>query len=135
VNIGKNTYNKFYDKYIEFMNKTPVIDVYYANWCVHCVRFMEKWDILKKEAEKNNITLNRYEESDNNDLMKKENIESFPTIKINSIVYNGPSEVEPIITAAKNPGNQQGGALDDEYYKIKYLKYKAKYLKLAMNHK
>lgn len=58
------------------------ISLFYADWCGHCRTFKPIWDALKKEFIKNNIEYKEYEDSENEEIIKKEGIDGFPTIKI-----------------------------------------------------
>lgn len=54
---------------------------FYANWCGHCQKMKPEWDKL---VQKYNQTyqLEQYEADEHKDIMKKEQIEGFPTIKL-----------------------------------------------------
>jgi hypothetical protein len=94
-----------------------------------------------------------YEQSANPAKVKEAGVNGFPTIRLTvdgkTSDYNGERTVDSIIGAVSGQsggyyqydqsgqyGGQRGGKVildddeDDEYYKMKYLKYKAKYLKL-----
>lgn len=113
------------------------ITLYHASWCPHCVNFMPIWNELKPQLAKIGVKYAEYESDANAVEVDKANIRSFPTIKINKgnkvYDYAGPRTVDAIMAEFSG---QRGGKLnkvygnDDEYYKIKYLKYKAKYFKL-----
>ena len=134
------------------------VELYYAEWCHHCEVFLSEWDnVLVPMLQKEGITAIKYEEKKDSQKIEDENIQGYPTIKITkngtTTEYNGPRKAELILDFIKN-GNltkiqggkfdQCGGSLnknfsyrkkkidnnDDELYKIKYLKYKAKYMKL-----
>ncbi|MBA43192.1 MAG: hypothetical protein CMF62_04175 [Magnetococcales bacterium] len=106
-----------------------IVELYYADWCGHCVRFKPKWNDITKELNSKGIETMAYEYDTFRDVMEKENIKSFPTIKINmngkKFVYSGERTLEGIMNAIKQ---QRGGAKLE--YKAKYEKYKAKYLEL-----
>jgi len=115
------------------------ITLYYANWCGHCINFKPEWNKLKDTIGGNsmysNIETKEFEQTKDNDIMEKEGIKGYPTIRINGKDYNGERSVSAILEKAieESQGvNQKGGSIpdDDIYYKQKYLKYKTKYLKL-----
>jgi thiol-disulfide isomerase/thioredoxin len=106
------------------------VELYYANWCGHCVKFKPKWDEISKELNSNGVETMAYEYDLFRDVMDKEDIKSFPTIKINingkKFVHTGERSFEGFMKAIKQ---QRGGAKLE--YKAKYEKYKAKYLELV----
>ena len=114
--------------------------LYYANWCHYCNVYKEEWTAIKKILKNNGITAEEYEQTKNEELMKKEKISSYPTLKRHNA--NGTTKVlqsrdtnyvlgEFDITVDQNGG---GGCklsqnIDDPYYN-KYKKYKMKYINL-----
>jgi len=112
------------------MVKAKKIELYYANWCGHCVKFKPTWDKLKVELDKHNISYNDYEDSTMNS-QQKGSITGYPTIKITvdniEKEYSGPRNVSNILSALEVSGTQSGG--NSNYYH-KYLKYKRKYIAL-----
>ncbi len=135
------------------------IYLYYANWCGHCVQFKPEWEKIKAEIDKAKkegkmITYEEYEDGANKDVMEREGIGGYPTIRIKKNgemkEYTGPRNAKVILEILFDKSEQQtgddsgfkqcgGGKLEkskrynDREYKIKYLKYKAKYLKLHSN--
>ena len=117
------------------------ITLYYANWCGHCQQFKPEWSKVVQKARKNGIKTAEYEHGKNPDKIKEADIRGFPTIRIakggSSFDYDGERIADKIIEVALS--GQTGGAShvmyggkSDDYYKMKYLKYKAKYLKLQI---
>lgn len=111
----------------------PNITLYYAEWCGHCQRFKPEWERLKKTAKDKypSITVEDYEQGKNPEVMRKAGINGYPTIKVNGKEYNGKRNAEEILKTALS--EQKGGSRNDEYYKKKYIKYKAKYFELLSN--
>lgn len=127
------------------MSSVKEVILYHANWCGHCKKFLPIWEELKQNFK--NIKFTDFEESKDEKIMEEENITGYPTIKIDGKVYEGSRDYDSLaaIMEGKTPQknmsgpNQCGGACsisyrkknikdEDEYYKIKYLKYKAKYM-------
>jgi thiol-disulfide isomerase/thioredoxin len=129
------------------------IKLFYADWCGYCVRFKPNWKKLEEISSKNTfvdknnkkvtLKLESYEESKNKEIIEKENIQGFPTIKFykngNLLDINADSRDTDKTLLEKlnlkiNKQTQTGGGVKDdkdEYYE-KYIKYKAKYLKLKL---
>ena len=138
------------------MSKERVI-LYATESCPHCINFKPEWEKLTKLLEKEGISFRKVNaelEQIPNDVY------GFPTLRIDGKDYKGPRIAESILNHTKTGGkddkqpgdkySQCGGgsggftprkfnkknvsskndANDDEYYKIKYFKYKAKYMKL-----
>ena len=152
-NINNNINNKDF----------PVkITLYQADWCKYCKLFKPIWDELKDAfifiGKVNYAEYN----SDNTTIMEKEEITTFPTIKITTNgeteIYKGEREFNVLFTYVmkkagytmneindlleeieknkmNNIKNQQGGKKKDNHFYEKYLKYKAKYLKLKKQQK
>ena len=141
--------------------KVTKVELFFANWCGHCIKFKPEWATLKKMLDDKGIKWNEYEADKDANKMEEENIRGYPTIRItvggNKQEYNGERSAKAIFNVIMNPNkiliqeagkmNQCGGVRhgftprirnnnrnnhnikDDEYYKIKYMKYKAKYMK------
>jgi len=135
------------------MSNDITVKLFYADWCGHCHSFKPEWNKLKKMAGK--IKTEEYE-AGNNEIMEANNINGYPTIKIfkrgNSEEYRGERTADAILSyinsqrgggdgngSCNDPdANQCGGGKykktprmsENEYYKMKYLKYKAKYMHL-----
>ena len=111
--------------------------MYYANWCGHCVAYKPEWDAIKKLLQKNGINTAEYEHSENKELMKREGINGFPTLKY--VNQKGDTEIitdrstEGIMNKFNLNINMTGGGgckhgkkctkCSDPYY-AKYIKYK-----------
>lgn len=114
------------------------VRLYYANWCPHCVSFKDTWNQFKEKMG-DKIKITEYEDEElkkgnlpTNVLDDKENyFDGFPTvlyIRGNNVEkFEEQRTLENLIAKT---GIQLGGAKGEEYYKMKYFKYKAKYLKL-----
>tara|TARA_B110000208_G_scaffold192023_1_gene261873 strand:+ start:7925 stop:8269 length:345 start_codon:yes stop_codon:yes gene_type:complete len=110
------------------MNKKQLI-LYWADYCPYCHEYLPEWKNLKKKLEKLNIQTKDYEKKRDWDIVSKENIETFPTLKY--VDENGKKiklkkrDTEYILDFIKK--KQKGGGNN---YFYKYLKYKNKYLNL-----
>lgn len=131
-----------------------VVELFKANWCGYCVRFMPEWKNFKELAKLPNDKINfdvvAYEVTTDKELMdqvkknKKYDFSGFPTLMITigdnkPIKYSGNRVGTEIMDFIKkqidNPTTQSGGGndYDEEHYKKKYYKYKALYLKAKNN--
>jgi hypothetical protein len=149
--------------------KKIYITLYKANWCGYCRKFDPDWkkiqsilksgDIKNKlDSEQAEVIFDEYEDSANRDVMLKNNISSYPTVKVSIIDGDNKktfdlesqdrelnkfinSALEPLSASLKNMiksklnnPNQNGGYFShvkpDLKYYHKYLKYKSKYLDL-----
>ena len=121
------------------MNKNKLV-LYYANWCGACVNYKPEWNALKKILNKNGVKTKEYEETQNKQIMEKELINSYPTLKIH--YGSGDTKVlqsrdinyvlgEFNITVDQNGGGscKLSKNINDPYYS-KYIKYKMKYINL-----
>ena len=106
------------------------VTLFYANWCGHCKNFIPTWNSLKPYFQKYNIEFKEYEELGNYNIMKDNNIKSFPTIIIekngSKYEYNGERTVDGLINEFI-PNIQLGG------FKKKIKKYKIIY-NFALNY-
>jgi len=73
-------FSEIYQENFE-MNNEPALVCFHANWCGHCKKLMPDWLKFEKEyhGHKGINVINV--ESENKDVMKKHNIDGFPTIK------------------------------------------------------
>jgi len=81
--IKVNPKNK--DKFKECVGKDkPMIILFYADWCPHCVAFKPTWDKLAAKLEKNpKVQVAQVEYENIKDIPKKfKNIRGFPTIQM-----------------------------------------------------
>jgi|SaaInlStandDraft_4_1057021.scaffolds.fasta_scaffold10145_4 thiol-disulfide isomerase/thioredoxin len=121
------------------------IELYHADWCGHCKRFIPIWEGMKKEFGGKGISFADFEHSKNESIMKKKNIHSFPTIHFKygeyGATYSGPRNPDDILSqyemfkqmSTEMKGGKRGETVNN--YKSKYLKYKTKYLKEKRNRK
>lgn len=112
------------------------VTLYYADWCGHCKTFKPTWEKLKYELDSNGIQYNEYEHTKDKKIIEKENVEGFPTIRIENNGekedYSGSRDYNDLLgyLKKKNKTMSGGGMID---YKRLYLKYKRKYLDLKSN--
>lgn len=125
------------------------VDLYHANWCGHCVQFQPEWEKLKRqlEAKYGKGTWREYEESANKMEIEQARVKGYPTIRISGGStekdYIGERTADAIMNyvdkmltgKSDNKGEMKykqcgGGRNQSNYYEAKYLKYKAKYMKL-----
>lgn len=125
------------------MSNKTVVQLFYADWCGHCQNFKPEWQKFKELANKNNIKVEEYEADKDKQKVEEADVNGFPTIRINKEDYNGQRTAEAILAYIKGDkmdggeykqcgGKRQKKSLNphhEDYYKIKYYKYKAKYLK------
>ena len=57
------------------------VELYYADWCPHCINFKPIWHKFKKAVD-GKIKCREYEESENKELIQQKKINGFPTIRI-----------------------------------------------------
>lgn len=131
-------------------DKVKVV-LYYAIWCPHCALVKPIFDNLQKIFENNsNVEIKTIEDSQIKTMTEKPDISGYPTIMIgkgDKMVEFDKRDEESLVNKinslleSQKGGNQhvhllfnmKGGKrqMDDELmYKQKYIKYKAKYLKL-----
>ncbi len=112
-----------YFQFLIFINIMTKVTLYYANWCGHCKTFKPVWNSLKPYFDKYNIQYQEFEEEVNNDIIKNNKIEGFPTIVIekNGVKYdyNGERSVDGLIRELI-PNIQLGGSKIIRKYKINY---------------
>jgi len=106
------------------------ITLYHASWCPHCTTFMSEWQKLKTQLG-GKVQFEEYEDGANKDVINANGITGFPTIKLDThdgkkVEYSGPRTADALIAYMQSPP-QSGGAKNN---KIKYFKYKAKYMRL-----
>ena len=87
--------------------------------------FLKDWNVLTKYFDQNNISYNKYEDSINADIIKKKNINSFPTIlyENNGIDYahKGDRSINSIINNISDIQSNQYGGNNIKRYKINYI--------------
>lgn len=136
-----------------------VVKLFAASWCPHCINFKKSWESIKLEEEKMGFSTEEYDADKHKDVIEKEGIMGFPTIKIyvdkNGKEYDGPRTTNAILktitelkenanahektntTANTNTNNDhnndQNVLMNGGAYYKKYRKYKAKYLRSKYN--
>ena len=97
------------------------VTLYYADWCGHCKNFKPIWEGLKNVFNENNIKHEEYEESKDEEVMLRENIEAYPTIIIENdsgkYQYNGGRDADSIL---REFFTMQGGGSKNKKFKIQY---------------
>jgi len=122
------------------------VDLYHATWCGHCVQFQPEWEKLKKQLDNKygGGCWREFEASADKKIIQQAGVHGFPTIRINvgskEEDYNGNRTASAIMNyiedtrSGKNRSSdtkfKQCGGGSNNYYKMKYLKYKAKYMEL-----
>ncbi len=117
------------------------VKLFKATWCGHCNSFKPEWEKLQKEAGEMGVKCVAFDADADKNEVAKENIEGFPTIKIevdgSSTEYNGARSADAILNevmklkgkGSGRPMLRGGGAGTENFYQ-QYRKYKAKYLRL-----
>lgn len=123
------------------MGKKKLI-YYWADYCPYCHEYWPEWNKLKIKLKECNIETIEYEKQTDWNIVKNENIETFPTLKY--VDENGNKtklkkrDTDYVLKFINKRTNikklknkktkkQKGGGND---YFYKYLKYKNKYLNL-----
>ena len=131
---------------------TKKLTLYHAKWCGHCVNYMDEWSTLKKTINNmsgGKIIIEDYEQTVSPELMKNNNINSFPTLvyEVNGVKKNIQRDSDTVIQELFENKDMKGGGSscngckncsnclgrEQFMYKQKYLKYKEKYLQLSNN--
>lgn len=107
------------------------------NRCGHCIDFKPTWEQLKHSFQQKGIKYNEYEASKDSDVISKDNIFGFPTIRIShngkSIDYNGERSQEAILAKIESLQQSGGGEIDYKYKAYKYwMKYENEKRKMGM---
>lgn len=87
-------------------NNEPYIILFYADWCGHCQEIKPKYQQASNNCETHFLILNQ-NANGASEIMKRENIQGFPTIKKfmgRKMIeeYSGPRTVEGIVAFAKS---------------------------------
>jgi thiol-disulfide isomerase/thioredoxin len=111
-----------------------LLEYFYSNKCKHCINFMPEWEKVKKN--KGDIEIKEYEESKSMEIMDKRDIEGDPTLRISREITLTENRDLPTLLGFIDKeifGLQSGGG--NNYYYVKYLKYKKKYEELKNKQK
>jgi glutaredoxin len=73
---------------------SPVVSLYKAEWCGHCNTFKSTWNQLQKTIK--HVKFETFDADNHGDIIKSQNIQGFPTIKINGHEYHGERDFETL---------------------------------------
>jgi glutaredoxin len=73
---------------------SPTVSLFKAEWCGHCKNFTSTWNQLQKTNK--HVKFETFDADKHGDIIKKQNIDGFPTIKINGNVYHGERDFETL---------------------------------------
>ena len=88
--------------------KNPILSLYYANWCPHCVKFKPIWAELQKIVKREGLNLNFKDINAETepDKIQKAGIQGYPTIKLYkggvNVEYTGPRKLDSLLLFIKN---------------------------------
>lgn len=113
------------------------VTLYYADWCGHCIAFKPTWSKLKEIMDDNQISYDEFESNKNADVIKRENIQGYPTIKITkngkTYDYFGNRDLDSLkVELGISKTQQKGGSYKINVLNYKIDKYKRKYNKLKI---
>jgi len=95
------------------------VELYYANWCPHCVNFKADWAKFKNAVD-GKIKCRQYEESEHKELMMKKKIKGFPTLRIivdnNIEEYNGDRDFNSLYNFVMNKINNLNNTNNQLHY-------------------
>lgn len=90
------------------------IELYYADWCLHCINFMPVWNELKGDLKKMEIDVKEYSD-ENRQKLAENGVHGFPTIRISEgdklFTYRGGRTLDEIIDTLDSLKN--GNVLDN----------------------
>ena len=108
LDIWETKYLKYKTKYAELKKQqyimkggsdTNTLYLFKAEWCPHCVNFKETWDFLQKDM-KGKVNFIAYDADKDKDIIKKYNVEGFPTLMLKTkdkvIEYVGERNIDGI---------------------------------------
>ena len=108
LDIWETKYLKYKAKYMELKKQqyimkggsdTNTLYLFKAEWCPHCVNFTETWDFLQKDM-KGKVNFIAYDADKDKDIIKKYNVEGFPTLMLKTkdkvIEYVGERNIDGI---------------------------------------
>ena len=107
-NTWETKYLKYKAKYVELKKSQYIMKggsdmntlyLFKAEWCPHCVNFKETWDTLQKDM-KGKVNFIAYDAEEDKSIMKKYNVEGFPTLMLKTkdkvIEYVGERDINGI---------------------------------------
>jgi len=108
LDIYESKYLKYKAKYMK-LKKTQflmkggsdinTLYLFKAEWCPHCINFRETWDTLQKDM-KGKVNFIAYDADKDKSIMKKYNVEGFPTLMLKTkgkvIEYVGERDINGI---------------------------------------
>ena len=104
---GKEGYENESDKFTDSIvqSSEPVMVLFYADWCGHCTKLKPDWDKACEKANKDKKRMFKIdvggEDKEHKELMKKYDIQGFPTIIIfqngSHDHYDGPRTVDKML--------------------------------------
>jgi thiol-disulfide isomerase/thioredoxin len=116
--------NKYESKYLKYKAKynnlkkqqyimkggsdTNTLYLFKAEWCPHCVNFKDTWNFLQKDM-KGKVNFIAYDADKDKDIIKKYNVEGFPTLMLKTkdkvIEYVGERNIDGIRQFVKEYSN------------------------------
>jgi thiol-disulfide isomerase/thioredoxin len=113
----ESKYMKYKVKYMELKKKQLLMKggsdnntlyLFKADWCPHCINFKETWDVLQKDM-KGKVNFIAYDADKDKSIMKKYNVEGFPTLMLKTkervIEYVGERNIDGIKQFVKEYSN------------------------------
>ena len=123
------------------MSSQVTVTLYKKKGCPPCNRFLPEWAKFQELAKQKNIKTITYDSVDNSNECDAAGVHAFPTIIVSGKgEYNGDRTADALLAyvlgqkGGSEPRSgmppQCGGSRkgSNEYYRLKYLKYKAKYM-------
>jgi thiol-disulfide isomerase/thioredoxin len=117
LDIYESKYLKYKAKYMELKKQqyimkggsdTNTLYLFKADWCPHCVSFKETWNFLQKDM-KGKVNFIAYDADKDKDIIKKYNVEGFPTLMLKTkdkvVEYVGERNIDGIKQFVKEYSN------------------------------